>query len=145
MIGIVDIVCSHSLLAEEQGKIKMLQLEISRSSGFSLPNEMKKIVFSTSQNAVSGWLRENGDWYIEATIQHRSFLCADYQVGVQFGQGDTGCLNVNWISDVQYATHQKQCNNAVLVHSGYQSNSDLLSHFGSITCVKAVIKCEGSC
>lgn len=141
----ICIIQQNSALAEDTDKTKMYELETSKPSGLVLPNDMKKIVFSTRENAITGWLRENGDWYIEGTIQHRSFLCADYRLGVRFGHGNPACVNVDWFNDVQYATRQKQCNNAIYNHSGYESDSQLAEHFQSITCAKVIIKCNGAC
>lgn len=131
--------------AEQSGKIRSYELGTSSSTGLILPNQMNEIGFASSENNIKGWLRESGDWYLEATIQHKSFLCGDYKVGVRFGRGNPSCVDVEWLTEIQYATHEKQCNNVTMNHSGYQTNKALVSHFNSITCAKIEIKCEGSC
>jgi len=90
-------------------------------------------------------LGPKGEWTIEASVYHRGLLCGDYSVGIRFGIGRPGCNNVVWLTDVTYATTQRQCNNAMLFHSGGDVQSELAGSYAEITCAERVIRCSGIC
>jgi len=90
-------------------------------------------------------LSPKGEWSIEAQVYHRGLLCAEYSVGLRFGIGRPGCNNVAWLTDVTYATALRQCNNAMLFHSGGDVQPELAGSYAQITCAERVIRCTGIC
>lgn len=92
-----------------------------------------------------GWLRYKGGWNLEGTVHHRGLRCGTYRAGLRFGAGNPGCENVQWLTEVFYATDQRQCNNASMWHSGGDINLDLRKDFGRITCAERIISCSGFC
>jgi len=94
---------------------------------------------------ATAWLRQNGDFGIEAEIKHSWLLCGDYQIGIRFGIGSPACTNVSWITDAHYVTNRKQCNNAWMVHSGADTEVGITDDFTQITCAQMLIKCTGKC
>jgi hypothetical protein len=92
-----------------------------------------------------GWVRKDGEWYIEGDVNHLGLVCADYEMGVRFGAGAPGCGNVEWLSEVRYATRRKQCNGATVKHTGGATEPELAGLFGKITCAERVIRCSGNC
>jgi len=94
---------------------------------------------------ATAWLRQNGDFGIEAEIKHGWLMCGDYQVGIRFGIGGPACTNVSWVTDPRYVTNRKQCNNAWMVHSGADTEAGITGDFAQITCAQMLIKCTGKC
>ena len=94
---------------------------------------------------ATAWLRQNGDFAIEAEIRHGWLLCGDYQVGIRFGIGSPACTNVSWVTDPHYVSKRKQCNNAWMVHSGSATEVGINADFPQITCAQMLIKCTGKC
>jgi hypothetical protein len=90
-------------------------------------------------------LGPNGDWTIKALVSHRGLLCATYSVGIRYGIGSPGCSNVVWLTDVTYATEQRQCNNAAVYHAGGDVQPKLVDSFARITCAERVVRCSGIC
>ena len=94
---------------------------------------------------VRAWLREDGNWHIEGNIEHRGALCGDYELGIQFGIGSPGCANVEWMGKPAYVTRRRQCNNALLNHSGGDVDPAAAASFNRITCAQRLIRCTGNC
>lgn len=90
-------------------------------------------------------LREDGTWQVEEEISHGGLRCGQYRLGVRFGVGKPGCLDVNWLGEPMYATSQKHCNNAVRPHRGSGFDALLGDAFEGITCAERVIRCTGLC
>lgn len=97
-----------------------------------------------SDGAFKGWVRRDGEIYIEADVAHNALLCADYQVGVRFGAGAPGCSNVQWLSEAVFATRRMQCNSAGLRHVGGATDGGLTAIFERITCAERIIRCSGA-
>ena len=108
-------------------------------------NKNQPIKKSFQSNEVEGWLQANGDWDIKGTVTHTRLRCATYQLGVQLGKGNPACLNVEWLTEVQYGTLQQQCNSAPVQHVGGGSMPELKSLLEQATCVQVVVKCAGTC
>lgn len=102
-----------------------------------------RVEFGTSE--FKGWLRANGEWYVEGEVPHLGLLCADYEMGLRFGAGAPGCGNVTWLSEEHYATRRKQCNGASVKHTGGATEPELAAIFGKITCVERIVRCSGNC
>jgi len=130
--------------ADKKTTIKRYTATASKPSGLLMPGE-KKLQFKFSNSEISGWVRQNGEWYIEGLISHNNFFCADYSLGMRFGEGHPGCIDVKWLTEEQYATREKQCNNVSMNHSGYQTNAEIGKIFDKITCAQGLLKCVGSC
>ncbi len=103
----------------------------------------ERLEFGTDE--FKGWLRNDGEWFVEGDVRHLGLLCADYEMGLRFGAGSPGCANVEWLSEVRYATRRKQCNGATVKHSGSDTEPALSAQFAKITCAERVIRCTGNC
>ena len=91
---------------------------------------------------VSGWLDERGHWNIRSEVSHGRIRCATYEVGVQLGRGLPACSNVNWMSDVQFASRVRHCNSATRIHTGGGTFFDTTA-VEEANCVRVVVRCEG--
>ncbi len=96
-------------------------------------------------NDIKAWLNTDGDWYIQGYINHKKLLCAHYDLGVRFGMGNPGCTNVKWISEEEYVSHLRQCNQARMGHGGGNRSGLLKNNYDKITCAERIIKCKGQC
>lgn len=90
-------------------------------------------------------LRRDGTWEVEEVIVHGGFTCGNYRLGVRYGQGNPGCLDVNWFGDILYGIQLKHCNNAERPHRTDGFDSLLADVFEQVTCAERVIRCTGSC
>ena len=110
---------------------------------------------SFSQSQASRWdfdfgdgkalLRKDGTWEVEALISHGGLRCGTYRLGVRFGAGKPGCLDVNLFSEPIYVTRQKHCNNADRPHLGDGYDALFSDTLDDITCAERVIRCTGLC
>ncbi|HEY5603149.1 MAG TPA: hypothetical protein VIM41_08585 [Gammaproteobacteria bacterium] len=96
-------------------------------------------------DGASVWLKENGEFGLEAEIKHSGLLCGDYEVGIRFGIGIPACANVSWITEPYYVSKKKQCNNAWMVHGGTGEISIVPEDFAQLSCAQLIIKCTGKC
>lgn len=131
--------------AKKKITVKRYSAVVSKQSGLKLPGEMKKLNFKFSNSEISAWVRDNGEWHIQGLVSHKNFFCADYSLGIRLGQGHPGCIDVKWLTEDQYATKKKQCNNVSMNHDGYQSNPEIAKIFSQITCAQGLVRCVGSC
>jgi hypothetical protein len=99
----------------------------------------------TKDGEFKAWLRHKGGWEMDGWVQHAGLLCATYRVGVRFGAGKPGCTDVQWLSDVVYATEQRQCNSSSMRHIGGDVSASLGKDFARVTCAERVINCRGNC
>lgn len=106
---------------------------------------INRLDFDFRAGEATAWLNADGDFHLHGWAQHRSLLCATYQMGVRFGIGAPGCLNVEWISDPVYVTSQFQCNGARVEHDGGGGAPDIGAQIAKVTCAERVIRCSGSC
>lgn len=90
-------------------------------------------------------LRKDGTWRVEAVIRHGGLRCGTYRLGIRFGSGKPGCLDVTWISEPVFATALKHCNNAERPHQGNGHDPLLSEAFDEISCAERVIRCTGLC
>ena len=91
---------------------------------------------------VAGWVDENGAWHIRSEVSHGRIRCAVYEVGVQLGKGLPACSNVSWLTPVEYATRERQCNSATRVHNGNGRFFDT-GAVAAANCARVLIRCEG--
>jgi hypothetical protein len=118
---------------------------VAKKPAIVLPGEPSQLNFTFDKaNDIHGWLRENGVVFVEGFLNHNHLRCGVYELGVRFGKGD-GCVNVEWLTDPVYVSRERQCNQAVLHHRGYQKVPLVVAHFNEVTCAQALIECEGVC
>lgn len=106
---------------------------------------VNRLDFDFRAGESTAWLTGDGNFHLHGWIRHRGLLCATYTMGVRFGIGAPGCLNVDWISDPVYVTSQYQCNGARVEHDGGDSMPDVGAQIAKVTCAERVIRCKGSC
>jgi len=126
-----------------QGRIvQQLDLPVTFTAAAS-DKQLAKKNFQTM--GMQGWLNETGAWRIEGEVHHSRFLCGTYRTGVQPGKGNPECINVEWLTDVQYTPPLKHCNNVSRLHAGGGVFTGAANWFGEVSCVRIVVRCEGHC
>jgi len=91
------------------------------------------------------WINGVGDFQVSGWIKHTGLLCATYRMGVRFGVGSPGCLNVEWITEPLFVTVELQCNDARIEHTGGDTDAGLGKRLAAITCGERVVRCSGNC
>ena len=97
------------------------------------------------RQGIEGWLDETGAWHINGDVRHGRLRCGTYETGIQLGRGSPACSDVQWLSDVEYATRLRHCNSASRVHAGGGVFSNAALRLEEVTCVRVVVRCEGTC
>jgi len=124
------------------GAVRKIDLPLVAATQFNQKQPLKK---SFEARDLKGWLSADSNWYIEGTVTHQRLRCASYELGIQLGKGSPGCLNIEWLTDVQYGTRKKHCNSATLVHVGGGEMPELRNILKDATCVKIITRCTGTC
>jgi hypothetical protein len=109
------------------------------------PPRPVRLDFDFRTNDTTAWLVEEGDFQVQGWIKHDGLLCGTYQLGVRFGMGAPGCLNVNWLGEPQFVTSEVQCNGARVQHMGGDDWDEAGTALKGITCAERVVRCTGSC
>lgn len=109
------------------------------------PPRINRLDFDFRIDETRAWLNDAGDFQLSGWIKHNGLLCATYRMGVRFGIGAPGCLNVKWITETRYVTREVQCNGARMQHLGGDGDSEVGALVGRITCAERVISCSGTC
>ncbi len=91
------------------------------------------------------WINDDGDFQVSGWIKHTGLLCATYRMGMRFGVGSPGCLNVDWVTEPQFVTIEVQCNDARIEHTGGDTLAGLRERLASISCGERVVRCTGNC
>ncbi len=94
---------------------------------------------------TQGWLDATAAWHISGEVHHGRLRCATYETGLQLGRGNPGCSNVEWLTDVEYVTRMRHCNNVTRLHVGDGRFSDMASRLEEVSCVRVAVRCEGAC
>ncbi|WP_455219030.1 hypothetical protein [Kaarinaea lacus] len=81
------------LAADDKTVVKKYTALARKSIDFGTGGLPQKLDFRFDN--ATAWLRQNGDFGIEAEIKHAWLLCGDYQVGIRFGIGSPACTNVS--------------------------------------------------
>ena len=97
------------------------------------------------RQGTAGWLDETGGWHVRREVHHGRLRCATYETGIQLGRGNPACANVTWLTDVEYATRHRHCNSASRLHAGGGQLADGAGRFAETSCVRVVVRCEGTC
>ena len=106
---------------------------------------INRLDFNFRTGESTAWLNGDGDFHMHGWILHNGLLCATYRMGMRFGVGAPGCLNVEWLSDPVYVTSQYQCNGARVEHDGGDTAPEAGAQIAKVTCAERVIRCSGSC
>jgi len=91
------------------------------------------------------WINDDGAFQVNGWIKHTGLLCATYRLGVRFGVGSPGCLNVEWVTEPLFVTFERQCNDARVEHAGGDDDATLGKQLATITCAERVVRCTGNC
>lgn len=145
LISLLSLFTLPAYAQDEQGytgAVRKIDLPLVAETRFNKKQDLKK---SFQDRDVEGWLNADGNWYIKGIVTHQRLRCATYQLGVQLGKGNPACLNVEWITDVQYGTMKKHCNSAPREHVGGGEMVELRNILKDATCVKVVTRCTGVC
>ena len=116
-----------------------------RTYSFNAKPRIERLDFDFRIGESNAWLNSGGDFHVHGWISHPGLLCATYKMGVRFGIGSPGCLNVDWLSGPVYVTSQYQCNGARVEHDGGDSMPDFGERIAAISCAERVVRCSGSC
>lgn len=137
------IACTIGVTAMAQEDVRKLATEPRRTAAVDGEQSLARLDFRFGD--IRAWLLQDGNWRIEGKIQHRGFFCAQYELGIQFGIGNPGCSNVEWMGSPAYVTNRTHCNNAVRPHSGGDRDYAAAEAFDRINCAQRLIRCSGSC
>lgn len=107
--------------------------------------KVNRLDFDFHAGESTAWILDNGDFHFHGWIPHSGLLCATYRVGLRFGEGAPGCLNVKWITEPIFVTSQYQCNGARMEHDGGDTVPEVGALVTRITCAERVVRCSGSC
>jgi hypothetical protein len=143
----VLLLVSGLALAEDEVSVSRQSFVLRPSPIQTADGKPEKLEFTAPGQPpdTKGWIRHQGGWQLETVVQHSGLLCGTYQVGVRFGIGNPGCTDVQWLSEPQFVTRQKQCNGAAQAHTAGDISSEYTRDFARLTCVERVIKCTGNC
>lgn len=109
------------------------------------PPGINRLDFDFRIEETRAWLNKDGDFQVKGWVKHAGLLCATYRMGVRFGIGSPGCLNVTWVTDPYFVTSVFQCNGARVQHSGGDTYPELGGQIGKISCAERVVSCSGNC
>ena len=109
------------------------------------PPSVNRLDFDFRIEETKAWLNREGDFQVSGWIKHVGLLCATYRMGVRFGIGSPGCLNVNWVTEPYFVTSEFQCNGARVQHAGGDLYADQGEQISKISCAERVINCSGNC
>jgi hypothetical protein len=113
------------------------------SSGQTVSGQPSKKTFQIQ--GIQGWVDDTGAWQISSEVQHSRLRCATYETGIQLGRGNPRCSEVEWLTGIEYATRMLHCNSAARVHTGGGDFSSVSHRLEEVTCVRVVVRCEGTC
>lgn len=131
------------LSAAEPGKVKRETAASKQVINFNPSKNPAKKEFDFG--GYTAWLTQDGVWQVSGIAKHTRLRCGRYRMGMRFGAGSPGCMNVKWITEANYVTSHKQCNSAQMKHKGVGENQILEAKFDSVSCAERLIKCTGTC
>jgi len=135
--------CAISAAPASADEVRKLATEPRRTSEIGGAQSLARLDFFFGD--IRAWLLQDGNWHIEGNVQHHGALCGEYELGIQFGIGSPGCANVEWLGTPVYVTQRRQCNNALLHHSGGDLDHAAAEAFGNINCAQRLVRCTGNC
>ena len=126
-----------------QGRIvRQVELPL-ESSAQAIGGQLSRKIFQ--RTGMQGWLDKTGAWHIRAEVHHGRLRCGIYEAGIQLGRGNPACSNVEWLTGVEYVTRLRHCNSGTRLHVGGSEFSDAAIRLEQVTCVRVVVRCEGTC
>ncbi len=137
------VVCVGLASPVDADGVRKLAAEPRRGSNIGGTQSLARLDFFYGD--VRAWLLQDGNWHIEGSIQHRGARCGTYELGIQFGIGNPGCANVEWIGGPIYVTKRRQCNSALMIHVGGDQDQGAADAFDQINCAQRLINCSGKC
>jgi hypothetical protein len=129
--------------AQVQESFSSMHVELSQITERDAEGKPTRKDFRLGDGAI--WVRNGGEWRVEAQVSHPFLLCGTYRVGVHFGIRNPGCTNVQWLTDLDYVTGEIHCNQATRLHVGGDTTEGLRQRFAEISCTERTIKCTGRC
>ena len=122
--------------------VRQVELPVESSAEIINGQSAKK---TFHRQGVQGWLDETGAWRIKGEVHHGRLRCATYETGIQLGRGNPACADVEWLTGVEYATRVRHCNSASRLHAGGGEFSETANRFNDVSCVRVLVRCEGTC
>lgn len=105
-----------------------------------------RLEFNFGRDVGRAWLAPKGELRIDSWVQHDGLLCAVYEVGIRFGEGENRtCANARWLAPTHWLTRHRQCNNALVNHAGSDIDPHMADVFESVTCAQRLVRCTGNC
>lgn len=127
----------------DQGRIvRLVELPVA-SSAQIIEGQPSRRMFE--KQGIQGWLDDTGAWHIKAEVHHGRIRCGTYETGVQLGRGTSACSDVEWLTGVESVSRQRHCNSATRLHRGGGRFSDVANRLEEVTCMRLVVRCEGTC
>jgi len=96
-------------------------------------------------SGMQGWLDDTGAWQIKGEVHHGRLRCGTYETGVRLGRGSPACSSVEWLTGIEYVTRLRHCNSATRMHAGGGESPSAVNRFKEVSCVRIVVRCEGTC
>ena len=127
----------------DQGRIvRLVELPLTAATQ-SVAGQPSRRTFE--KQGIQGWLDATGAWQIKAEVNHSRILCGTYETGIQLGRGNPACSDVQWLTGAEFVSRQRQCNSATRLHRGSGRFSEAPSRLEEVSCVRLVVRCEGTC
>jgi hypothetical protein len=131
--------------AEDEARDSRITASAQPVYSLSATPRIEKLEFDFGTDLPAAWLNRDGDFGVRSWVKHTRLLCAHYRVGLRFGTGAPGCMNVKWVSEPRFVTAQTQCNGARSLHLGGDSDITLVALIGQISCAERIVRCTGFC
>lgn len=127
----------------DQGRVvRQVRLPV-ESSTQTVSGQPSKKTFG--RQGMQGWLDETGVWQFRTEVNHGRLRCGTYETSIQLGRGNPACTDVEWLTAVEPVARLRHCNSATRIHAGGGELSDGVNRFAETTCVRIVVRCEGTC
>ena len=94
---------------------------------------------------TQGSIDAAGAWNLSTGVTHNRLRCATYETGIQLGKGNPACTKVEWLTEADFGSSRRHCNNAVMIHKGTGKLVGSNDAYQNATCVRVVTKCTGAC
>jgi len=133
---------SDENLSSQFRVVRQVELPVESSAPVIDGQPSRKIFQITG---MQGWLDETGAWHIKGDVHHGRLRCGTYETGIQLGSGGPACADVEWLTGVEYATRLRHCNSASRLHAGGGEFPQAANRFEEVSCVRVVVRCEGTC
>jgi hypothetical protein len=140
-LGLLCVLTAIEIASAAEEEVRKLSTEPQRSQ--PIAGAIGRLDFRF--NDIQAWLLADGYWHIEGTVSHRGARCGEYRLGLQFGVGNPGCANVQWITEESYGSYEVQCNNASVRHVGGGYSVLAAQNFDRINCGQRLLQCSGNC